>query len=271
MPAGVRVAANRTSGCHISLMPENKMPTRSSSSSPSRVDTVALATLAGIVVMMAISAVNVWKVNALSARIATIEAALSPKKASGPDPKRIYTVNIAGAPAKGPENAPVTIVEFSDFQCPFCARVEPTLKQIQETYKGNVRFVWKHLPLTIHKDAEGAALAAEVAAKQGKFWEFHDRLFANQTKLGPEDLKQHARDLQLDMNRFETDLSKNEDKKRIDADVAEAKALGINGTPGTFINGRFVEGAQPFEVFAKIIDEELTKRGVALPSKTESE
>jgi predicted DsbA family dithiol-disulfide isomerase len=89
--------------------------------------------------------------------------------------------------------------------------------------------------------------------------------------MGPDDLKQHARDLQLDMKRYEADLLKNEDKKKIEADVAEAHALGINGTPGIFINGRFVQGAQPFEVFAKIIDEELTKRGLAVPAKATSE
>jgi protein-disulfide isomerase len=247
------------------------MQTPSSSSSPTRFDTLALATLVGIVFMMAISAVNLWNVKRLTARVANIEAVLSPRKPSGPDPTRIHTINIAGAQTRGPETAPVTIVEFSDFQCPFCARVAPTLKQIQDTYKDNVRIVWKHLPLQIHKDAAGAALAAEVAAKQGKFWEFHDVLFANQSKLGPEDLKQHARDLRLDMKRFEADLLNTEDKKKIDADVAEAQALGINGTPGIFINGRFVEGAQPFEVFAKIIDEELSKRGLAGPSRSSSE
>jgi protein-disulfide isomerase len=243
------------------------MQTSSSSSSPTRFDTVALATLVGIVFMMALAAVNLWNLNRLTARVATIEAALSPRKPPpGPDPKKIHSINIVGAQVKGPANAPVTIVEFSDFQCPFCARVVPTLKQLEDTYKGNVRIVWKHLPLDIHKDAVGAARAAEVAAKQGKFWEFHDKLFADQKKLGPDDLKQHARELRLDMKRFETDLLNSEDQKKIDNDVAEAKALGINGTPGIFVNGRFVEGAQPYEVFAKIIDEELTKRGVARPS-----
>ena len=221
--------------------------------------------------MMAISAVNLWNLKHLTARVANIEAALSPRKASGPDPNKIHAINIAGAQVKGPANAPVTIVEFSDFQCPFCARVTPTLEQIEDTYKNNVRIVWKHLPLEIHKDAVGAALAAEGAAKQGKFWEFHDLLFANQKQLGPEDLKQHAKALHLDMKRFESDLLDREDQKKIDKDVAEAKALGINGTPGIFVNGRFVEGAQPFEVFAKIIDEELTKRGVATPSRSASE
>ena len=189
----------------------------------------------------------------------------------GPDPNKIHTVAIGGAPAKGPETAPITIVEFSDFQCPFCARVVPTLQQVQDTYKDNVRIVWKHLPLSIHKDAVGAALAAEAARKQGKFWEFHDKLFTDRTKLGAEDLKQHAKDLQLDISRFEADLLSGEEKKRIDADVAEAVALGITGTPGIFVNGRFVAGAQPFDVFAKIIDEELTKLNLPVPSKATSE
>ena len=221
--------------------------------------------------MMAISAVNLWNLKRLTARVENIEAALSPRKASGPDSNKIHSINIAGAQVKGPADAPVTIVEFSDFQCPFCARVIPTLAQIEDTYKNNVRIVWKHLPLEIHKDAVGAALAAEGAGKQGKFWEFHDLLFANQKQLGPEALKEHAKALRLDMKRFESDLLDSEDQKKIDKDVAEAKALGINGTPGIFVNGRFVEGAQPFEVFAKIIDDELSKRGVAIPSRSSSE
>jgi protein-disulfide isomerase len=248
------------------------MSERSLNSNPSspRFDSLAVATLAGIVVMLAISLVNVWNLKQLQNRIATIESAMSPQP-SGPDPTKIHTVNIAGAAAKGPETAPVTIVEFSDFQCPFCARVVPTLQQVQDTYRDNVRIIWKHLPLSIHKDALGAALAAEAAGKQGKFWEYHDKLFTDRTKLGTEDLKEYAKDLQLDMARFETDLQSGAEKKRIDADVAEAQALGINGTPGIFVNGRFVRGAQPFEVFAKIIDEELTKLNLPVPEKASSE
>src|SRR5262245_15513585 len=243
----------------------------SSTSSAPRFDSLAMLTLGGVVVMLIISLVNVWNLKQLRDRVATLEAVVTPARASGPDANRIHTVKTSGAIAKGPEGAPVTIVEFSDFQCPYCAKVAPTVKQIEDTYKDRVRIVWKHLPLSIHKDAVNAAMAAEAAGKQGKFWEFHDRLFADRTKLGPEDLKQHARELRLDMNRFEADISSGADKKKIDADVAEAEALRIQGTPGIFINGRFVEGAQPYEVFAKIIDEELTKRGVAVPSKAASE
>ena len=254
-------------------MKQNEMqsPAGSNSPLPRRFDPLAVASLVGVVVMLTISAMNLWTVKRLGERVGRIEAAMSGGgRRSGPDPNRIHTVRTAGAPTKGPDNAPVTIVEFSEFQCPFCAKVLPTLKQVEDTYQGKIRIVWKHLPLSIHKDAVGAALAAEAARKQGKFWEYHDRLFANQNRLGPDDLKQHAKDLQLDLKRFDADLLNVDEKTRIDADVAEAATLGIAGTPGIFINGRFIAGAQPFETFAKIIDEELTKRNLPVPSRPSS-
>jgi len=252
------------------MMEENdnhtQSPAASNASSARRVDPLPLVTLVGVVIMLTISAVNLWNVKRLGARVATIEAAMTPRTV-GPDPGRIYTIKMAGAPAKGPETAPVTIAVFSEFQCPFCARFAPTLKEIETTYQGSVRVVFKHFPLSIHKDAVGAALAAEAARKQGKFWEYHDKLFADQKRLGPDDLKQHAKDLQLDLKRFEADLRDPQDEKRIKDDVAEASTLGLAGTPGIFINGRFIAGAQPFEAFAKIIDEELTKRNLPVPSR----
>jgi protein-disulfide isomerase len=245
-------------------------PPSSNSPSPSRFDPLSLAMLVGVIVMLAISATNLWTMKRLGERVGRIEAAAGGARRPGPDPNRVHTVRTAGAPTKGPDNAPVTIVEFSEFQCPFCAKVLPTLKQVEDTYQGNVRIVWKHLPLSIHKDAVAAALAAEAARKQDKFWEYHDRLFADQQRLGVDDLKQHAKVLQLDLKRFEADLLNVDEKKRIDADVAEAATLGITGTPGIFINGRFIAGAQPFETFAKIIDEELTRRNLPVPSRTSS-
>jgi len=113
-------------------------------------------------------------------------------------------------------------------------------------------------------------VAAEPAGKQGKFWECHDRLFADRTKLSPEDLKQHARDLQLDIKRFDTDFASAADKKKSTGTWLRRKRGGIQGTPGIFINGRFVEGPEPDDVFARIIDEELTKRGAGVPSKAAS-
>jgi protein-disulfide isomerase len=141
------------------------------------------------------------------------------------------------------------------------------LKQIEDVYKDKVRIVFKHYPLDIHKNAMGAALASEAARKQGKFWEYHDKLFANTSKLALEDLKTYARELNLDMARFEKDLVDLELKKRVDADASEAKTLGVSGTPGFFINGRFLSGAKPFETFAGVIDEELTKLKVPIPPK----
>ena len=252
----------------VESMAENNVSSQEmKSSSSTRFDPLAFAMLLGVVVMITISLVNVWNLRRLGERVASLEGGAATKPDPGPDPNRLYTVRTEGAPSKGPAGAPVTIVEFSDFQCPYCARAVPTLKQIEDTYRGSVRIVWKHLPLAIHKDAVGAALAAQAAGNQGKFWELHDMLFADQKKLGPDDLKQYGKSLQLDMARFEADQVNVEEKKRIDADVAEARALGINGTPGFFINGRFVSGAQPFENFAKIIDEELTKRNLPVPSR----
>jgi protein-disulfide isomerase len=162
----------------------------------------------------------------------------------------------------------VTIVEFSDFQCPFCARALPTLKRIQETYGVNVRLVWKHLPLPIHRDAVAAALAAEAAGRQGRFWQFHDKLFANQDKLQRDALTGYARELELDTTRFEADMRAPEAQERVDADAAEALSLGVEGTPGFFINGRFLSGAQPFETFAAIIDQELAKMNIPKPTSS---
>ena len=230
-----------------------------------RFDLVSAAILAGVIVMLALSAMNLWGMKRLDERVDTIEAAVRRGRSSGPDPGQVHTVSTAGAPARGPEHAPVTIVEFSDFQCPFCAKVVPTLKQIEEKYGERVRIVWKHLPLDIHRDAVGAALAAEAAGQQGKFWEYHDKLFANQDRLSADDLTQYAKDLRLDLTRFESNLRGATEKQRIDADVADAKTLGIEGTPGIFINGRYLAGAQPFEVFEKVIDEELTKRSLPIP------
>jgi len=123
------------------------------------------------------------------------------------------------------------------------------------------------MPLAMHKDAMGAHLASVAAERQGRFWEFHDRLFANQGQLKLDDLKRHARALGLDMNRFEKDLVDLEIKKRVEADMAEARALGVTGTPGFFVNGRFLNGAKPFEDFAALIDAELTRLGLPVPSK----
>lgn len=256
--------------------------TRSNQSDPShregsrkRFDIVSFATLAGVLIMLGVAGLNMWNINRLAERVAQLEAsALAPRAATapkGPDPSRVYDIATAGAAAKGPDDAPITIIEFADFECPFCGRVASTLGRIEKVYQGRVKFVWKHFPLSIHKNAVPAALAAEAARKQGKFWEYHDKLFENQQQLTMNDLKRYSQELQLDEALFEKHMSEPELRKRVDTDRDEAEQLEVSVTPSFFINGRYLRGAQPFEAFAKVIDEELTKRNLPVPSKAAAE
>lgn len=166
-------------------------------------------------------------------------------------------VKTAGHPELGAKDAPITIVEFSDFQCPFCGRAEPTLKQVREKYGDKVRVIYMDFPLGIHDHALDAASAGRCAGEQGKFWQFHDAMFADQTKLTPADLKANAKKLGLDTAKFNDCLDKGKYKAEIESDLAQGKDLGIDGTPAFFINGRPLTGAQPFEKFQSTIDEEL--------------
>jgi protein-disulfide isomerase len=184
-------------------------------------------------------------------------AAARPEAQRVPDPPQRAEIDIDGAPTRGSADAAVTIVEYSDFQCPFCSRVQPTLAQIAETYGDRVRFVYKHLPLRIHPEAPAAAAASEAAHRQGRFWEMHDRIFASQRELGEDAYRRFAEELELDVERFEKDRTSAEVKGRIQKDEQEAQRLGVSGTPAFFINGRFLSGAQPFDAFRRVIDEEL--------------
>ena len=163
-------------------------------------------------------------------------------------------------PAVGSASAPVTIVEFSDFQCPFCQRVAPTLKQVQKAYGDKVRVVWKDFPLTqIHPEAFKAGEAAHCAGEQGKFWEYHDRLFANQQALQPDRLKQYAADSGLDTAKFNACVDTAKYGDRVREGVTQGSRLGVNSTPTLYVNGRMLSGAQPYEAIAAVIDEELAK------------
>lgn len=177
----------------------------------------------------------------------------------GPDTSKTYAVAVGDAAIKGNKDAWVTVVAWSDFQCPFCSRVVPTLKQIEETYKSDVRVAFKHNPLGFHQRAMPAALAAECANEQGKFWPMHDALFANQQKLEDADLEGYAKQSGLDMGRFKSCYSSQKYKSRIEEQQRQGMALGARGTPAFFINGRFLSGAQPFPAFQALIDEELKK------------
>ena len=184
-------------------------------------------------------------------------AARPEQRRRGPEPSKVYEVATAGSPKKGPDSARVKVVEFSDFQCPFCGRVTPTLEQVQKTYGDDVQIVFKHLPLRIHPKAPAAHAAAEAAKAQGKFWEMHDLIFANQRELSETKYIEYAGQIGLDVDQFKKDMTSPETKKRVDADVAEAARLGVTGTPGFFINGKFVSGAKPFSEFKRMIDAEL--------------
>jgi len=164
-------------------------------------------------------------------------------------------------PSVGSASAPVTLIEFSDYQCPYCQRVEPTLKRVLATYKDKVRFVWKDFPLTqIHPQAFKAGEAAHCAGDQGKYWELHDVLFSKQSELQPDDLKRHALTLGLNADTFNQCLDSSKHAERVRDGVSEGGQLGVNSTPTIFVNGRRLSGAQPYEVFAQMIDEELAKK-----------
>ncbi|MQA28248.1 MAG: thioredoxin domain-containing protein [Luteitalea sp.] len=166
----------------------------------------------------------------------------------------------AGHASKGPDTAPIVMVEFSDYQCPFCQRANPTVEQVLKTYGDKIRFVYRHYPLANHPDARPAAEAAACAQEQDKFWPYHDQLFANVSRLSAQDLKDHASAAGLDSVQFASCVDSRRFKSRVDADVAEAEEAGVTGTPAFFINGRPLEGAQPFEAFQRIIDEELERK-----------
>lgn len=163
-------------------------------------------------------------------------------------------------PVKGNPRAPVTVVVFSDFQCPYCARVEPTLKQVEAAYGDKVRVAWKHKPLPFHPNAMPAAEAAEAAREQGKFWQMHDKMFGAQQELSPAAYERWAREIGLDLPRFKATVASGKWKARIQEDDALASRLGIDGTPTLVVNGEKVVGAVPFESLKAVIDRQLRKR-----------
>lgn len=161
----------------------------------------------------------------------------------------------------GNPNAKVSVIEYSDFQCPFCGRMfSETLPKLKENFvkTGKVKFIYRHFPLSsIHQYAQKAAEASECASEQGKFWEYHDMIFERQNSLSADNLKAWAKGLGLDSNRFDSCLDSDKYAAIIEADLNEGSALGVNGTPATFVNGKLISGALPYEEFEKVILEEL--------------
>lgn len=188
-----------------------------------------------------------------------------------PDPKVTYKVPVNGAFTKGPDTAKVTIIEWSDFQCPFCKRVNPTIDQVVKDYGNDVRVAFKHNPLPMHNRAMPAALAAEAAGLQGKFWEMHDRLFENPRDLTDEKFEEWAKELGLDVEKFKKDMNDPAVKKKILDQQSQGSTLGARGTPAFFINGRFLSGAQPVDAFKQVIDEEMKKAEKLIASGTPPE
>jgi protein-disulfide isomerase len=187
-------------------------------------------------------------------------APTAPAAPAAPPPAEYRKVPVrADDPARGPADAKVTVVLFSDFQCPYCSRVEPTLKQLEDAFPGQLRIVWKHQPLPFHQNAMPAAVAAEAAREQGKFWPMHDRLFANQQALSAEQLAQSAEAIGLDMGRYRAAIAGARGPARIAEDQALASQIGVNGTPTMFFNCRQVVGALPLDRMRPVVEEELKK------------
>jgi protein-disulfide isomerase len=193
-----------------------------------------------------------------SAMINVIKSLLSGGDGTEPAPVPMTTFDLTGAPAKGPADAPVTMVLFSDFQCGFCLRANSTVDQVLARYQGKVRLVFKHYPLVeLHKDAPFGHRAALAAHQQGKFWEMHDRLFANQRAMSRQDILAHAGALGLDMTRFIADLDGPRMQAILDRDLAEGRKAGVEGTPTFFINGTPIVGSRPLDAFVTVIDKAL--------------
>lgn len=167
---------------------------------------------------------------------------------------------LAQAYSTGPDNAKVTLIEVSDFQCPYCQRHVATMDQIMKDYAGKVKRVWINFPLTsIHPYAMKAAEAGECAGEQGKFWEMHDKIFTNQSAITEDDLKGYAQDLGLNTTKFNSCLDDGKYTSKIQQQMAAAQAAGVTGTPGTFVNGELVKGAYPFDTFKQLIDTALAQ------------
>ena len=173
------------------------------------------------------------------------------------EPARVEVEAIG--PSKGPDDAVVTIVEFSDFQCPYCQRVVPTIDQILTKYPTQVRFVFRNLPLAMHPHAQAAAEAAACAGNQGNFWDYHDLIFATPRALSDEDLERYASEIGLEMAAFRQCVQNRETQQIVDADLATAENLRISSTPSFLINGIPLSGARSLEAFSEVIDAEIAR------------
>jgi protein-disulfide isomerase len=176
------------------------------------------------------------------------------------EPPRIDVKIPAGAPATGPNDAPVTIVEFTDYQCPYCHQSQRAIDEVLSRYSGKVRLVHLDFPLDIHPEAVSAARAARCAGEQGKFWEFHRSLMMQKGSMDAGDLKARAKTLELQERAFGSCLASDRHDEAIQAELHQGTELGVTGTPAYFVNGRLLSGSQPVDSFADVIDAELAGR-----------
>ncbi len=184
-----------------------------------------------------------------------------------PFKKVMEKISLRGEPAKGPKGAKVTIVEYSDFQCPFCGRAYNTIeKEVLRDYGDKVRFYYKHYPLNFHPWAQPAAIAAECAGRQSEeaYWKLYETFFEKQREINPQNLKEKVdealKDAKIDKQKFDACFNNQETLEQVRAEMAEGQSVGVNGTPGFIINGRLISGAQPYQVFKNVIDDELASK-----------
>src|SRR5262245_4915580 len=187
----------------------------------------------------------------LQAKAATFVEAREPD-----DSGMIYNIDITNAPVRGPKTAPVRIVEFSDFQCPYCAELQKTLTEVLKAFPKDVQLVYKQFPLNIHQYARQAAAASLVAHSQGKFWELHDRMFQNFTQINDESLRRWAKEVGIDMTKFDQAIQSGKYEPVVQKDIADGAAAKVLGTPTLFVNGKRIHD-RTFEGFKKAIQEEL--------------
>lgn len=199
----------------------------------------------------------------LEEKVAELESEPEPVKEPAVDPTeplgKVYKVALGEAQTRGDDTALITVVQWSDFECPHCAFTGATLDTLKTKYGRDVRFVFKHFPLTFHTNARAAAIAAEAAGEQGKFWEMHDLLFDNMRDLSDKNYVKWARELKLDVKQFKKDVANPDIGKRVDDMKADGESLRLMGTPTFFVNGRLVEGGNSAPEFEKLIDEELVR------------
>jgi protein-disulfide isomerase len=197
----------------------------------------------------------------LEAKVAELEKKVAPAPAARPqvDPNKVYDLAIGKSPVKGPADATVVMMEFSDFQCPFCARATPLIDQVLQAYPKEVKFVYKEFPLPMHANALPASRAALAAQRQGKYWEMHDKLFANQRALTPENIKQYAQEIGLDMAKFDQDMASPDVQQQINDDMQLARQAGVSGTPTLYLNGKRIQN-RSFEGIKQMVDEALQQK-----------